>query len=130
MEDNPADVRLTEVALSESGIPCELEVVSDGIYALEHLRRPDALLPDLILLDWNLPRMDGREVLRVIKQDETLRHIPVVVLTTSRASADVTRAYDLHANCFITKPVNILQFFEVIRTVENFWLNTATLPTA
>ena len=128
IEDNPADVRLTEEALNESGIPCQLHVVSDGVYALDHLRSPDAGRPDLILLDWNLPRMDGREVLREIKQDESLRQIPVVVLTTSRAASDVSRAYDLHANCFITKPVNVLQFFEVIRTVENFWLNTATLP--
>ncbi len=134
VEDNPADVRLTQEALNETKLPYSLHVARDGVEAMHFLRREghyaDAPTPDLILLDWNLPKMDGREVLREIKEDAFLRKIPVVVLTTSRATSDIVRAYDLHANCFITKPVNVFQFFEVISAVEQFWLKTATLPNA
>ena len=132
VEDNPADVRLTQEALNETKLPYRMHVAIDGVEALHFLRREgaytDAPRPQLILLDWNLPKMDGREVLGDIKQDAALREIPVVVLTTSRAEIDIARAYDLHANCFITKPVNVFQFFDVISAVEQFWLKTATLP--
>ena len=132
VEDNPADVRLTQEALNETKLPYRMHVAIDGVEALHFLRREgaytDAPRPQLILLDWNLPKMDGREVLGEIKQDAALREIPVVVLTTSRAEIDIARAYDLHANCFITKPVNVFQFFDVISAVEQFWLKTATLP--
>jgi chemotaxis family two-component system response regulator Rcp1 len=131
VEDSAADVRLTREALDESGHPYTLTVAVDGVRALEYLRtvkpRPDDR-PDIILLDWNLPRMDGQEVLREIKADPDLRMIPVVVLTTSRAQDDIARAYELQANCFISKPVDVLQFFRVINEVENFWTSTATLP--
>ena len=132
VEDNPADVRLTEEALRESRIPYHLQVASDGVDALACLRREGdfsaCCRPHLILLDWNLPRMDGREVLKLIKMDEQLRDIPVVVLTTSTAVSDIEHAYDLQANCFITKPVSVVRFFEVINALEHFWLETATLP--
>jgi len=132
VEDNAGDVRLTREALNECARPFRLTVVQDGIQALEYLRstkeRAGAHLPDVILLDWNLPGLDGRDVLLAVKSDERLRNIPVIVLTTSDAPADVQRAYDLHANCFITKPVNVHRFFDIISEVEHFWLNTATLP--
>lgn len=131
VEDNPGDVRLTREALDESGRPYRLTVASDGVKALDFLRATrenQQDRPDLILLDWNLPRMDGKEVLREIKSDPRLRIIPVVVLTTSRAHTDITRAYDLQANCFISKPVDVLQFFRIINDVEEFWTSTATLP--
>jgi two-component system response regulator len=131
VEDNPGDVRLTREALDESGRPYRLSVAADGVKALEFLRQSSANRqnrPDIILLDWNLPRMDGKEVLREIKSDPRWRSIPVVVLTTSQAHADITRAYDLQANCFISKPVDVLQFFRIISDVEDFWTSTATLP--
>ncbi len=131
VEDNRGDVRLTREALDESGHPYRLSVAGDGVKAMEFLRnanRGEGELPDLILLDWNLPRMDGREVLREIKSDAELRTIPVVVLTTSRAQADIDRAYELQANCFISKPVDVLQFFSIINDVETFWVETAMLP--
>jgi chemotaxis family two-component system response regulator Rcp1 len=132
VEDNPADVRLTREAFDLCRAAYRLHVVPDGVTAVEFLRRTgpfeSAPRPDLILLDLNLPKMDGREVLREIKADETLRNIPVVVLTTSSATDDIQRAYELHANCFITKPVNVERFFEIISEVERFWLDTATLP--
>lgn len=130
VEDNPGDVRLTREALDESRRPYRLSVESDGVGALEFLRSEGggSGRPDIILLDWNLPRVDGKEVLREIKSDPKLCTIPVVVLTTSRAHADVVRAYELQANCFITKPVDVLQFFRVINELENFWTGTATLP--
>ncbi len=132
VEDNAADVRLTQEALNETKLPYQLHVARDGVEAIRFLRREgeyaDVPTPELILLDWNLPKMDGREVLGEIKGDAALRSIPVVVLTTSRAAIDIAHAYDLHANCFITKPVNVFQFFEVISAVEQFWLQTATLP--
>jgi len=130
VEDSAADVRLTREALDESGHPYTLTVAADGVRAIEYLRavRHPNDRPHIILLDWNLPRMDGQEVLREIKADPELRMIPVVVLTTSRAQDDIARAYALQANCFISKPVDVLQFFRVINEVENFWTSTATLP--
>jgi len=132
VEDNPGDVRLTREALDESKKPYRLTVACDGVVALDFLRRSvnkPKERPDIILLDWNLPRMGGNELLAVVKADEDLKTIPVVVLTTSRARTDVDRAYELQANCFITKPVDVNEFFEIIDAVENFWLGTATLPT-
>jgi two-component system, chemotaxis family, response regulator Rcp1 len=132
VEDNPGDVRLTIEALKEARVLNHLSVASDGVEALAFLRRQgryqDARRPDLIFLDLNLPRMDGREVLSVIKQDETLRRIPVVVLTTSQAEQDVVRSYDLHANCYITKPLDLDQFMEVVHSIEDFWLTIVKLP--
>jgi len=132
VEDNPGDVRLTREALREGKVRNNLYVVSDGVEALEFLRRQgqhiDAARPDLILLDLNLPRKDGREVLQDIKSDPALRHIPVVVLTSSQADQDIIRAYDLHANCYVTKPVDFEQFIHVVRTIENFWFSIVKLP--
>jgi chemotaxis family two-component system response regulator Rcp1 len=132
VEDNPGDVRLTREALREGKVRNNLYVVSDGVEALAFLRRQgqhiDAARPDLILLDLNLPRKDGREVLQDIKSDPALRHIPVVVLTSSQADQDIIRAYDLHANCYVTKPVDFEQFIHVVRTIENFWFSIVKLP--
>lgn len=130
VEDSPGDVRLTREALDDSQHPYRLSVATDGLKALEFLRGKGSRdrRPDIILLDWNLPRMDGKEVLAEIKCDPELRSIPVVVLTTSQAQADIARAYELQANCFISKPVDVLQFFRIINDVENFWSSTATLP--
>jgi CheY-like chemotaxis protein len=133
VEDNPADVRLTREVLKEGRVRNNLSVVWDGVEALAFLRRQegfaDAPRPHLILLDLNLPRKDGREVLGEIKQDERLRRIPVVVLTNSQAEEDILQAYDLHANCYIHKPVDWDQFIRVVRSVEEFWLTVAVLPT-
>ncbi len=132
VEDSPADVRLTREALKEAKVLNELHVVQDGIEALAFLRKAgkyaSSPLPDLILLDLNLPRKDGREVLAEIKQDGQLKRIPVVVLTTSRAEEDVMRSYNLHANAYVTKPVDLKQFLEVVRSIEQFWLAVVTLP--
>lgn len=132
VEDNPADVRLTREAMRDSKIRNHLSVVTDGEQALAFLRREgkfaDAILPDLILLDLNLPRKDGREVLAEIKGDPLLRLIPVVVLTTSQAEADILRTYQLHANCYVTKPVDLGQFMEVVRSIEEFWVIIVRLP--
>jgi len=132
VEDNPADVALTEEALAESKLANRLMVAEDGEQALAMLRRQgahaNAPKPDLILLDLNLPRMDGREVLAEIKSDETLRRIPVVILTTSKAEEDVFRSYDLHANCYITKPIDLQQFVKVVKVVDEFWLTIVRLP--
>jgi CheY-like chemotaxis protein len=132
VEDSPGDVRLTQEALKEAKVLNNLTVATDGVIALEILRRqgPHATAPrpDLILLDLNLPRKDGREVLKEIKADPLLRSIPVVVLTTSRAEEDVIRAYDLHANCYISKPVDFKQFVSVVQSIENFWLAVVKLP--
>ncbi len=131
-EDNPADVRLTVEALKDGKILNNLTVAEDGVVALEVLRKEGehaaAPRPDLILLDLNMPRMDGREVLQQIKQDEQLRRIPVVVLTTSTDDEDVLRSYDLHANCYIAKPVDLEQFLRVVKTIEDFWLSVVCLP--
>jgi CheY-like chemotaxis protein len=132
VEDNPGDVRLTQEALKEGKILNNLHMARDGVEAISFLRREGengtAVRPDLILLDLNLPRKDGREVLTEIKKDEELRRIPVVVLTTSRAEEDIIRTYDCHANCYITKPVDFDQFINVIKSIENFWLSIVKLP--
>jgi two-component system, chemotaxis family, response regulator Rcp1 len=134
VEDNPGDVRLTVEALKEGRVRNQLSVVSDGVEALAFLRNQgqysDAPRPDLMLLDLNLPKKDGREVLAEIKADPALRRIPVVVLTTSEAEADVLKSYALHANCYITKPVDLEQFINVIGTIEDFWLTIVKLPAA
>ena len=132
VEDNPGDVRLTREALREGKVRNNLAVASDGFEAIAYLRKEagyaGALRPDLILLDLNLPRKDGREVLQEIKADPSLRNIPVVVLTSSQAEEDIVRVYDLHANCYVTKPVDLDQFFRVVESIEDFWLTTVKLP--
>lgn len=132
VEDNAADVRLTIEALKEGKVRNRLSVARDGVEALAFLRREGehagAPRPDLILLDLNLPRMDGRELLAVIKEDPTLRRIPVVVLTTSKAEEDILRTYDLHANCYVTKPVDLDRFIEVVKSIDDFWLTIVRLP--
>ena len=131
VEDNPGDVRLTLEALKDGKVNKHLSVVEDGVEALAFLRREgkyaDASRPDLILLDLNLPKKDGREVLAEIKTDEDLKRIPVVVLTTSKAEEDILKTYNLHANCYITKPVDFDQFV-VVRLVEDFWFTIVKLP--
>jgi len=132
VEDSPSDTDLTVEALREAKVRNHLSIVEDGVLALEFLRRQGkfagAPRPDLIMLDLNLPRKDGREVLAEIKTDESLKTIPVVVLTTSRAERDVLQAYKYHANCYITKPVDFEQFLTVVRSIESFWLMLVTLP--
>ncbi len=132
VEDNPGDVRLTKEALKEDKLHNRLHVVGDGLEALAWLRREgpyaDSPRPDIILLDLNLPKKDGREVLSEVKADEELRRIPVVVLTTSRAEEDVLRAYNFNANCYITKPVDLEQFIKVVKSIQNFWLTIVKLP--
>ena len=132
VEDNPGDVRLTREALLEARVRNHLSVAKDGVEALAMLRRVplpgEGPRPDLVLLDLNLPRMDGREVLAEMKGDPDLRRIPVVVLTTSKAEEDVLRSYDLHANSYITKPVDLDQFIRVAQAIEDFWLTVVTLP--
>jgi CheY-like chemotaxis protein len=130
VEDNPADVRLTREAFKTSKFHTVLRVAKDGVEAMNFLRRADsfadACRPDLIFLDLNLPRKDGREVLAEIKGDAELKRIPVVILTTSRAEKDITASYDLNANCYIVKPADIDRFFEVVHCAERFWLTTVT----
>src|SRR6202140_940369 len=132
VEDNPGDVRLTMEGPTESKVRNNLHVAQDGVEAMAVLRREaphaDAVRPDLILLDLNLPRMDGREVLSAIKSDPKLKTIPVVVLTTSRAEQDVLRSYEPQANCYITKPVDLGQFITVVKSIEDFWFTIVTLP--
>jgi len=132
VEDNPADIRLTREAFQEAQIENYLHVVEDGVAALAYLHRmspyENAPVPDLVLLDLNLPRLDGPGVLAVIKKDRRLRRIPVVVLSTSRAEDDILQSYDLHANCFITKPVNLDKFIDVLKNLEQFWFNEYRLP--
>jgi chemotaxis family two-component system response regulator Rcp1 len=132
VEDNPGDVRLAEEALNDAKMANNLNVVTDGVDALEYLRRQgkhaEAPRPDLILLDLNLPKKDGREVLGEIKEDPDLRTIPVVVLTTSDAEVDVVRSYELHANAYVRKPVDFDAFIEVVRTIEDFWFSVVKLP--
>lgn len=133
VEDNPGDIRLTQEALKESEIKSNLHVVKDGVEALEFLRRKGKYsgisIPDLILLDLNLPKKDGREVLAEIKHEEALKMIPVVILTTSDAEQDILKSYKLHANCFITKPVDLDQFIYVIKQIQIFWFAVVKLPT-
>ncbi len=132
IEDNPADVRLTQEAFRDAKVQNRIHVVGDGVEAMAFLRRQGSFgsipSPDLIILDLNLPRKDGREVLAEIKCDRTLKHIPVIALTTSQAEEDITKAYDLHANCYITKPPDLDQFFAVIRSIEDFWLKVVRYP--
>ncbi len=132
VEDNPGDIRLTQEALKESPIRSNLHVVKDGVEAIEFLKRKGKHagnpIPDLILLDLNLPKKDGREVLAEVKADETLKIIPVVILTTSDADQDILRSYKLHANCFITKPVDLDQFIYIIQQIQVFWFSVVKLP--
>ncbi len=132
VEDNPGDVRLTKEALRENKIRNNLHVAKDGVEAMEFLRKmnghADAPRPDLVLLDLNLPKKDGREVLTEIKTDEKLRAIPVVILTTSDAEDDVAKAYQMYANCYIRKPIDLNRFIEVVKIIENFWLSIVELP--
>ncbi len=132
VEDNPGDVRLTVEALKEGKLRNNMNVVGDGEQALAYLRREvpyvDAPRPDLVLLDLNLPRKDGREVLADMKEDDDLKRIPVVVLTTSKAEEDILKMYNLHANCYITKPVDLDQFMNVVKSIEAFWFSVVALP--
>jgi CheY-like chemotaxis protein len=132
VEDDPGDVLMTQEAFEEHKVRNRLTVVSDGAEALAYLRREgqfaDAVRPDLILLDLNLPRMDGREVLAEVKQDPELRHIPVVVLTTSEAEEDVLRSYSLHANAYVTKPVDFERFIRVVQQIDDFFVSVVRLP--
>lgn len=132
VEDNPGDVRLTQEALKESKVTNNLYIAGDGVEALAFLRREGKYAnvphPDLILLDLNLPKKDGRELIEEIKSNEELKRIPVVVLTTSKAEEDIMQMYDRHANCYITKPIDFDQFIEVVRSIENFWLTIVKLP--
>ena len=132
VEDNPGDARLAVEALTEGKVSNKLSIVQDGVEAISFLRREngysDAPRPDLILLDLNLPKMNGKDVLAIIKEDSKLKRIPVVILTTSDADQDIYATYDLHANCYITKPVDFDQFINVIQSVEDFWLSIVKLP--
>jgi CheY-like chemotaxis protein len=132
VEDEPSDARLTMEILKASKVGTRVRHVIDGEQALAYLRREapfeNAVRPDLILLDLNLPRIDGREVLAEVKSDAELRRIPILILTTSRAEEDIIRSYDLHANCFITKPAELANLVEIARSVENFWLGIVQLP--
>lgn len=132
VEDNPGDMRLTQEALKEGKVYSNLHWAKDGVEALDFLRRQgrfaDAPRPDLLLLDLNLPKKDGREVLSIIKSDDDLKHIPVVILTTSKADEDVIKSYELHANCYVTKPVDLEKFIFVVQSIDRFWLTVVTLP--
>lgn len=132
VEDNKADIRLIQEALKNSSVPHEVVTVRDGIDAMAYLRKEgeyaNASRPDLILLDLNLPKKDGREVLAEIKTDPVLKRIPVVVLTTSKNEDDIIESYNLHVNCYITKSRNLNQLFQMVKSIEEFWLSTVTLP--
>ncbi|HEY5292013.1 MAG TPA: response regulator [Burkholderiales bacterium] len=132
VEDNPGDVRLTKEALKEGKVYSTLHWAKDGVEALEFLRHQGKFAgvprPDIILLDLNLPKKDGREVLSEIKNDDDLKRIPVVILTTSKAEEDVLRSYQLHANCYVTKPVDLEKFIVVVQSIDKFWLTVVTLP--
>ena len=132
VEDNPGDVRLTQEAARETKVLSNMHVVNNGMDAMAFLKRTGRFgsvpRPDLILLDLNMPGMDGREVLKQIKADDTFRRIPVVVITSSQAEEDILRAYDLQASCYVTKPVDLDQFIKVVRNIENFWLTIVKLP--
>lgn len=131
-EDNPGDADLAKEALEESKLKNRLYIVSDGQEALDFLHKKgkyqDVPRPDLMLLDLNMPRVDGREVLKIVKEDEDLRSIPIVILTTSRADEDILKSYNLHANCYISKPLDLDKFIEVVNNIENFWISIVTLP--
>jgi CheY-like chemotaxis protein len=132
VEDSPGDARLTQEAFREANVTIKLHVAPDGVEAMAFLKREgdhaDAPRPDLILLDLNLPRMDGREVLALIKGDDNLRSIPTVILTTSEAEADIVKSYDLQANCYLSKPVQLDSFVGLVKSISDFWLTTAKLP--
>lgn len=132
VEDNMADIRLTKEILKDSKVRNNLHFVMDGVEAISFLRKEgqysDAPKPDLVLLDLNLPKKDGREVLEEIKNDENLKRIPIVVLTTSKAEQDILKTYNLHANCYITKPVDLDQFITVVKSIEEFWFTIVKLP--
>ena len=132
VEDNPDDIELTVEALKDAKVGNNLTVVKDGVEAISYLRCAGkyerAVRPDLILLDLNMPKKDGREVLKEIKGDPALKRIPVVILTTSQAEEDILNTYDLHANCYISKPVDFNQFLKVVRSIEDFWLTVVKLP--
>jgi chemotaxis family two-component system response regulator Rcp1 len=132
VDDNPGDVRLTREALKDAKVLNEIHVARDGVEAMQFVHREgsfkNAPMPDLILLDLNLPRKDGREVLADIKQDPKLCHIPIVVLTTSKAEEDIVKTYNLHANAYITKPVDLNRFVEIMHTLEEFWFTIVKLP--
>lgn len=132
VEDNSGDIRLTQEAMKDAKVLNKLHVVRDGVEALAFLRRQgkyvNTVHPDLVLLDLNLPKKDGKEVLAEIKEDPKLKSIPVVVLTVSKADEDIIKSYELHANCYITKPVDLEQFLEVVKAVEDFWLTIVKLP--
>jgi CheY-like chemotaxis protein len=132
VEDNPGDARLAKEALRDSKLKNNLYVVEDGVEAIKFLGAEtpyeNAVRPDLILLDLNLPRMDGREVLKAIKSDERFKRIPVVILTMSNAEEDILKSYNLHANCYITKPLDLDQFIKVVQSIEDFWLTIVRLP--
>jgi len=132
VEDNPGDARLTIETMKSAKVRNTLHVARDGIEAMAFLRQEagfaNAVRPDLILLDLNLPKKDGREMLADLNADPILRRIPVVVLTTSQAEEDIVRSYDLHANCYITKPIDLNQFIVVVKSIENFWLTIVSLP--
>jgi chemotaxis family two-component system response regulator Rcp1 len=132
VEDNPGDVELTEDALRRSKVATKVSVVADGEDAMDYLRQQSAYqeetMPDLVLLDLNLPRKDGMEVLREMKDDPNLRHIPVVVLTTSEAERDILASYELGANCFISKPVDLTEFRKVVESIDDFWFTIVKLP--
>lgn len=131
VEDSPSDVRLIREALKETPVPVQIAVARDGVEAMEHLHRSEAEglnRPDLILLDLNLPRKNGREVLAEVKASPELKQIPVLVMTSSRADEDIAQAYSLNANCYITKPGDLQEYVNVVRAIEDFWFLTATLP--
>jgi len=132
VEDNAADVRLTREAFDDAKVLNNLNVVGDGVEAMAYMRREgkyaNATRPDLVLLDLNMPRKDGREVLAEVKADPDLMRIPVVILTVSKAEEDILKSYNLHANCYISKPVNLAQFLKVVESIENFWLTIVELP--
>lgn len=132
VEDNPADVRLTMEAFKDSKILNNLNVVNDGVEAIQYLKKEgsytNSTRPDMVLLDLNLPKKNGREVLAEVKSDDTLKTIPIVVLTTSQSEEDISSAYKLHANCYVTKPVDFDNFMRIIGSIEDFWLTVAKLP--
>ena len=132
VEDNPDDALLTEEALQEAKVWSNLSVTVDGVEAMDFLRRhgkfANAPTPDIMFLDLNLPRMDGREVLAEVKGDDQLKHLPIVILTTSGAEQDILRSYRLHANCYVTKPVDLEQFIKIVQSIEEFWFTVVKLP--
>lgn len=132
VEDNRGDIRLIQEALKSTAVPCDIVVARDGMEAMAYLQHPEESAqpspPDLILLDLNLPKKDGREVLAEIKASDSLKHIPIIVLTTSRNEEDIGKSYDLHVNCYISKSRNLTELFKIVQGIEAFWLETAMLP--